>query len=419
MALNWYQKQALDNAVVEVMNELIEMDSFTNHEIINKISEKIDFPVYPASIRSSLERVLGKVDYRKYTIEEIGKNGNSIKYKLASYLFHLVNNNYEKERNILSFNTNDDTVVSYDFVTKKFTVNDKEYDKDYVNKHISSRYSSFLKVSLDRDVFDYEWLFNYTDDLTVIYDIVTKCEKRVYEKMPNGFYQYLQENDENISRENLEKYFYINLYGKAGYNIRKTYDTRTAEIILNDLTIKTLNKIITNNIKNGDYDIKYCLQNFLKAFAQAKAIEPNIKEMLDENRDLEHNYDIVNGIIHKKENEILEAQLKKLNFINGLTFADKYVIVVPQTAKDKVNEGKMQNNCVGYYYDNSIRRGENLIYFLRKIDKPTKSYITCRYNINWSDTVEYRKVNNTSVNDDSEVKIIKEISKIIRDNLNK
>lgn len=419
MALSWYQKQALDNAVVEVMAELIEMNGFTNREVINKVSEKVNFPVYPASIKSSLERVLEKKDYRRYTIEEIGKSGNSIKYKLASYLFSLVNNSYRKEKNILFFNAGNNIVVSYDFITQKFTVNNEEYDKDYVNKHTSNRYCNYFKAILDRNMFDYEWLFNYTDDLTVIYNIVTRCEKRVYEKMPNGFYQYLQEKNENISRENLEEYFYVSLYGRAGYNIRKAYDTRTAEIILNDLTIKTLNKIITNNIKNGDYDIRYYLANFLKAFAQAKVIEPNIKEMLDENRDLEHNYDIVNGIIHKKENEILEAQLKKLNFINGLTFADKYVIVVPQTVKDKADEGKMQNNCVGYFYDDSIRRGENLIYFLRKIDKPTKSYITCRYNLHSEDTVECRKVNNSSINDDNEMAIIEEISKIIRANLNK
>ena len=48
---------------------------------------------------------------------------------------------------------------------------------------------------------------------------------------------------------------------------------------------------------------------------------------------------------------------------------------------DLADEGIQQNNCVGYYYNDSIERGDNCIFFLRKKDKPEKSYITCRYNI--------------------------------------
>ena len=108
--------------------------------------------------------------------------------------------------------------------------------------------------------------------------------------------------------------------------------------------------------------------------------------------------------------------MKTLNFINGKVF-DKYIVVVPQSQKEKVAEGKMQNNCVGYYYDDSIIEGRNLIYFIRKTDTPNKSYITCRYNLRDKDTVEYRKVNNDDVNNDEEIALVEKISEIITENL--
>ena len=37
------------------------------------------------------------------------------------------------------------------------------------------------------------------------------------------------------------------------------------------------------------------------------------------------------------------------------------------------------------------------VYFLRKKNKPNKSYITCRYNIPAEETIEYRRKNNINV----------------------
>ena len=109
--------------------------------------------------------------------------------------------------------------------------------------------------------------------------------------------------------------------------------------------------------------------------------------------------------------------MQKLNFINGLEF-DDYIVIVPQTIEDKADEGKQQNNCVGYYYDDSIIKGENLIYFLRKKNKPNKSYITCRYNIPAEKTTEHRRKNNIDVYNETELGILKKIDKIIKEKLN-
>lgn len=112
---------------------------------------------------------------------------------------------------------------------------------------------------------------------------------------------------------------------------------------------------------------------------------------------------------------LLNNNLKRLNFLDGLTFND-YVVVVPQRLNDLQNEGKQQNNCVGYYYNDSIKRGENLIYFMRKINNPTKSVVTCRYNIDDNRTVEHKTFNN-SWTDSEQEEIISKIDEIIRKNL--
>lgn len=79
---------------------------------------------------------------------------------------------------------------------------------------------------------------------------------------------------------------------------------------------------------------------------------------------------------------------------------DRYVIVVPKNLDDLVEEGKRQHNCVGSYYNDSINRGDNQIYFIRKKDDPTKNYITCQYSVCQMHTVQLKKYANNSVDKD-------------------
>ena len=116
----------------------------------------------------------------------------------------------------------------------------------------------------------------------------------------------------------------------------------------------------------------------------------------------------------REKNRILAERLQKLNFLNGLEINDEYVIVVPQTIEDLVVEGYKQNNCVGHYYNGSIIRGENYIYFIRNKSNVRKSYITCRFNNSEHATVEYRHKNN-EYRDHRE--LISAIDAIINENL--
>ena len=116
----------------------------------------------------------------------------------------------------------------------------------------------------------------------------------------------------------------------------------------------------------------------------------------------------------RAKNRILAERLQKLNFLNGLEITDEYVIVVPQSIEDLVSEGHQQNNCVGHYYNNSIIRGENYIYFIRNKSNVRKSYITCRFNKSNRATVEYRHKNNGYI---EHRELISKIDAIINENI--
>lgn len=134
---------------------------------------------------------------------------------------------------------------------------------------------------------------------------------------------------------------------------------------------------------------------------------------LDTNRTFGQNYEIFEEYKDKAKNDIISKNLKKLNFLNNYQIED-YVIYVPQDKKDLVEEGKAQNNCVGYYYNESIIKGENLIYFIRKKENPTKSFVTCRYKLADKSTVEHRTKNNKWYGNEN---LINAIDKLINENI--
>ena len=55
-----------------------------------------------------------------------------------------------------------------------------------------------------------------------------------------------------------------------------------------------------------------------------------------------------------------------------------YVIVLPHSMRDVVREGQAMHNCVGSYIDRIVKR-ESLVFFIRKKEDPTASYVTAEY----------------------------------------
>lgn len=88
--------------------------------------------------------------------------------------------------------------------------------------------------------------------------------------------------------------------------------------------------------------------------------------------------------------ERLEAN-KPYNYEN-----EKYIVISPSEIADLRTEGDNLNNCVGTYIDNYLK-GTSKIYFMRKKEEPTKSYIALELNNN-NYLVQSRGFNNRGLN---------------------
>lgn len=244
------------------------------------------------------------------------------------------------------------------------------------------------------------------------------------DKIPAGYIKFCRENEKEINDNSLNDFYmwklfknvsekdkdlYMNIYNYNKYRIKQ----------LSLEFIAMLAKIYKSSLKSNHFDetlrIGDKMEDFVYQYEKTVKHYPyiNIKQVIDINRGFETNIILLkNAINAAKEKSIIEKEDK----IRGLTTLDlgEYFIIVPQTLEDFSNEGKMQNNCVGYYYHDSIKDGRNLIYFIRTKENPTKSYITCRYNISSEKTVEHRIKNNVNYHyDEMLAKIDKRIKELL------
>lgn len=234
-------------------------------------------------------------------------------------------------------------------------------------------------------------------------------------KLTKDYLNWCREHDDFVCLRTTQEYYQEKLEDsipkelKSYYVMMKVY---TATENIDRETLFKLLKIIKYTVchlradeaVNGIEDL-YDLTNNLT--------DEN-KKLLNTNRTVSQNYRIIE---QQKfvNNEAFENTLRRLNFMNGKCF-DDYIVVVPQNVMDLLNEGFQQNNCVGYYYNNSIKNGNNCIFFLRKKNKPEKSYITCRYCVDNKKVEEARYKNNRNI-DSADEKIVYNINDFINDNL--
>ncbi len=395
MALTVAEKMELDEKLHAHLNDFIEKGGISLNEIQSLCGD-----YSTTSILAGFNRLCKTFEtndnselymwYRKYDKTFSFKYGK--KYDPYNYSFR-------KEKNLLYFGCFEG--LCYDFITKQFNMD----VEDFVN------YSNYWWDNV-REILPYEWMFNYTDNLDTIIEIIRNVDKEYYEKMPTGFFKVLQESDRPLSANLLSDYVFTLKYGKYAKFVRGLGNEEAVNNFMSAYScdVSTIYKMITKDILNGIFDYR---SEYLENLADASSYYT-----LDLNRGLHKNVQLLRELQKTRKDEILTAQLQRLNFINGLQI-DDYTVVVPQSQADKLAEGRMQNNCVGYYYDESIIKGQNLIYFLRKTNNVKHSYITCRYAVAQQKTVEARKVNNRAVADTKEYAILDRISEIIRENLSK
>ena len=395
-------------------------------------------------LNSETVKALFKNDKEILTVKEIKeKAGEDLKnissIKLASYLRNLYDiqviegkpckyklyenieftGNIKKEKNILKMEIVGGDYIQYDFNINAFIGNIipnehiKGINGNIVLKIFSQNYYS--------DFRQFEWLYNYIDllDDEICFYSSQKELQEVFKTCPQGYIKYIQDNNLKINEKNLKLFKKHLIYKNIPLPILKSftssYRNYTEDIynILNTLFSETnFERILKNSLKKYELDIKNNLFDFVETINKYKILVKNWKNIIDINRTLEENENIIINIAKNLKNIKLNENLKKLNFLNGKIFND-YIIVIPQTVQDLENEGKQQNNCVGHYYNDSIANGENLIYFLRKKDNINKSVVTCRYNLKYQETTEHRTKNNSYTNEEQN-EIIKKIDKIIK-----
>lgn len=243
---------------------------------------------------------------------------------------------------------------------------------------------------------------------------------------PKGYIKWLKENNEKISDFSLKQFLVVKkleempkehkeffnalkkYYGETGsvpkYFLSATHEQKTKIIQIFKISTKELRWNLGNDF-----------MDFIKKIMEDSYMFCGLKDWekyADGNRNFEYNLQIFDEIVNKERNKkILEFE-SNINFIESFS-NDEFTIVIPKTMQDFTDEGKMQNNCVGSYYHDSIADHQNLIYFIRKTSNPNKSYITCRYNLQCRSTIEFRAVNNNDVGDGNAIELIDKLNKFI------
>lgn len=407
MALTDGQKRTLDELIKAHFDELANADRFTT-ATLRELAEELNFNIAPASFRSALDRVVGKQsDYMLYSSDT-----KPVSYRLIEEKWKLTGEIF-KDKSVLHFVNEKENYgdVTYDFATQKWSVSLEAVLK-------GMRDYSYIWYLLTHTEWwtEYEWMFNYTKSLEVIYDIIHRLDRDDYKACPDGYIKFLQETGTEFDSSSLKEYIMRQKYGTVGYNLLNSgIDKTYVKWLIDNNLIKSFLKCLAYNVKSGHLFDYRRVCNLLDYWCQVSNIADEIVP-IDENKSLQVNIEMLKGIIEKEKNEALARQLQKLNFINGLR-RNNLVVIVPQNQEEKRDEGRQQNNCVGHYYDDSILRGENYIYFIRKADTPKKSYVTCRFNKNYGETAEFRAVNNRNVTDQEVYDFIKLIDNRIREQL--
>lgn len=240
-----------------------------------------------------------------------------------------------------------------------------------------------------------------------------------HNKLTKDYLEWCTKEEAPVNHNSMNRYKSIKAYSLIPKDLKPYF-----AIVFTQISIESLELLNTSTLLKLLRIVKYttfhsdnpkAVYSRLSELIRYLTIYNINDELLDTNRTVFQNYENYHFYNMKEEKNMLSLKLKQLNFMNGKCF-DDYIVVVPQTYEDLVDEGKQQNNCVGHYYNEPILGGENLILFIRHSNSPKKSYITCRYNIKKQDIVEYRYKNNQDVNGYDMI-IIEKVAEMIRNNL--
>ena len=331
----------------------------------------------------------------------------------------------EKEKNILHFYFPDNIVIDYDFIKLSFI---NIYDYMIIG-------NDMIKLTFESFIFQYmaespahnipEWIFSYPDLFLKSWNACDNGSHRWIANLPKtikkGYIQYCTENNQFISNSSYELFI---------WSIVLNNDKKLLAFV--NRVMPNLFKLNMNDIEENMSFYQILINKLYKIYMYSASWSEMINirdlaiimdniiichqliEALDTNRGVSYNYHTIEQKVKSERNKILAQHLKQLNFINDME-NDDYIIKVPQSIDDLINEGKQQHNCVGYFYNDNIIANKDLIYFIRMKNNPKKSFVTCRYNVSRRETVEHRYVNNHYESELENIRYF--IDSIINDNL--
>lgn len=247
------------------------------------------------------------------------------------------------------------------------------------------------------------------------------------DKCPKGYIKWVRENGLTISHRTITQFTQEQAVKQMTKNVKEVYNiikqnyghsTHSYMIYFFELSSEQREifcKIFKTSMKSFMWNFGANMEHFLyniRANCINSDFPPDWHKHVDTNRDFIHNTEMLKELKYKARNDKILEWENHFTAIEDLS-NDNFVVIVPKAMKDFTDEGKQQNNCVGYFYHESMADHRQIIYFIRKKSTPTKSYITNRYQVTWKQTVETRIVNNGNNNDKLALELIAEIDKKI------
>lgn len=309
---------------------------------------------------------------------KITKNGSFIEFEIG-------------KANPVKFDCRDFTIISYTGRTVKNFPSDV---RQGIQTDIERKLYDAMRAAINGSTYVFYMLEKFITVLDKVapWDIPSEC--------PKGFLAWCDKEGKAVSNTNLQLFNSEQAMRNMPKEVMEVYEFCKPHInLLNAFTEWTLDKkiafckIFKTSMKTFSWSFQRDVQNFIRFVNNLYRCE--WEKMVDTNRNFDYNKEQIDATVNKERNEKILAWEDKFREIEQLS-NEEYVIIVPKTMQDFTNEGKQQNNCVGHFYHESIARHDNFIYFIRKRNNPTHSWMTCRYcfTLYTPSTAEYRFVNN-------------------------
>jgi hypothetical protein len=284
---------------------------------------------------------------------------------------------------------------------------------DAIRRALKGEYALLKRIELFMSCLDLVW----TD-----WDLPDEC--------PKGYIKWVKANNKQITRESLAEFKKIEFAKTAPkelVNFLNSIPESAKEDMclyrdfINNYTIEqkmTVVRIFKSSVKEVCWSLAYDMDEFFRTVHKYRNRNIDFSTIVDTNRNFEKNKEILENFYNQERNQKVIEFEKQFTEIENLS-DDTYTIIVPTTIEEFNNEGKQQNNCVGYFYHDSIARHMDIVYFIRKKTNENHSYITNRFSVFSNKTCETRMVNNNDNSDKCSLELIKKIDEKIKEILEK